>query len=217
MIIYCRHSVQMYFCLLVFIAVYSMRELTIFISYRAVLRLLPPLDCVHVFHLTLFCFCAVHLYISWAFRLSLHLVTSYYISGALWTQLQRGLWTTFFALVLWSVIMSFLALFSTSLFFSHCCLGCGCLTQSCICLLTQPGLPTLHISREIKGSWEQCQGLSTVLLLFSCYCLCCHLHVSTFISSFWYPHLGGSFLSYGMGVAELSPAGLTLLSHWLPI
>lgn len=46
----------------------------LFISHRSVLQLLSSLYCIHIFHLTFFHFYAVHVYISWTFRFSLHLL-----------------------------------------------------------------------------------------------------------------------------------------------
>lgn len=66
-----------------------------FISHRSVLQLLPSLDCIHVF---------ASVQITYVFQglsdsLYTYTMTSYYVSGALWSQLEKGLWTMFFAVV----------------------------------------------------------------------------------------------------------------------
>lgn len=99
----------------------------LFISHRSVLQLLPSLFWIHIFHLASVKFmCIFH---GLSDSLYTYSMTSYYISGALCSHLQKRPLDYNFAVVLWSMIMSFFILFLTSLFFSRCCIGCGYLPR----------------------------------------------------------------------------------------
>lgn len=122
-------------------------------------------------------------------------VTSYYVSGAMWCQLQKDLWTPFFAVVLWSMTVSFLTLFLTSLFFSHCCIGCRYLTRLVSAFQVQPVLPTSHFLEEVKTYWEQCQEFTQHgPPASSPIAISAVISMPHFNSYFWFPQFEISFL-----------------------